>query len=294
MIGNCSREGLDIPVNGTHRNNPRRAHSNWVIGGMIWPVILLFALAAMATMACGSDATPTAEPVATPVEGQSDADGPATADTDDDTDAGKAHDNGDSDASSSSSGEDSSEGHDNGDSGVSSSSGADSAGGYNGDSGGGDSSDTDTVSRENPGFVEVPFDYSRNLALLDAEPLDLVTWTVGPSISPGELVAEGTLKDGAILFNPMVDGEGSGFSVFYKGHDESMVELLPDLGPLSIWDTDLTVAETEMETEGANFRIRAYSPLFMDVGGSDLEIRVIGYDQAGNDAVLGVQDIGVE
>ena len=73
-----------------------------------------------------------------------------------------------------------------------------------------------------------------------------------------------------------------------------MVELLPDLGPMFVWDTFLTVAPTEMEIEGASFKIRAYSPLFMDVGPGDLELRVYGYDQSGADALLAVQDIEVE
>ena len=276
----------------------------------IWLIALLLCSLALVALACGDDATQTPAPVAiaTPVEAMTDADsGQSSASSSEDqsdgdagssheggdSDAGKKHDNGDSDASRSSD-EDPSEGHDNGDSDSSGSSDRDPPGHHDGGDGDTDSDDSDTVSRENPGFVEVPFDYSRNIALLDAEPLDLVTWTVGPYILPGVLVASGTLKQGAILFNPMVDGEGSGFSVFYKGHEESLVELLPDLGPLSIWDTDLTVAQTEMETEGPNFKITAYSPLFMDVGGSDLELRVIGYDGSGNDAVLGVGDIGEE
>ena len=276
----------------------------------IWLIALLLCSLALVALACGDDPTPTPAPVAiaTPVEALTDAGGQSSASASDedqadgdagssheggDSDAGKKHDNGDSDASRSSD-EDPSEGHDNGDSDSSGSSDRDPPGHHDGGDGDSDSDDSDTVSRENPGFVEVPFDYSRNIALLDAEPLDLVTWTVGPYILPGVLVASGTLKQGAILFNPMVDGEGSGFSVFYKGHEESLVELLPDLGPLSIWDTDLTVAQTEMETEGPNFKITAYSPLFMDVGGSDLELRVIGYDGSGNDAVLGVRDIGEE
>ena len=242
----------------------------------VWLLALMLCSLAIASTACGSDTAPTpaALAIATPVEAVTDVDsGQSSASSSDedqsDGDAGASHENGDGDGGDL----DASGKHDNGDS---------------------DSGDTATVSRENPGFVEVPFDYSHNIALLGTQPLDLVTWTVGPSISSGELVAEGTLKDGAILFNPMVDGEGSGFSVFYKGHSESLVELLPDLGSLSMWDTTLTVAETKMETEGPNFKIRAYSPLFMDVGGSDLELRVIGYDGSGNDAVLSVHDIGVE
>ena len=136
----------------------------------------------------------------------------------------------------------------------------------------------------------MPFDGSRNVALAAADPLQVVRWTVKPSISAGELVAEGELEQGAALFFPQ-DGDGSAFSVFYKGHEESMVELLPDLGPMRIWDTFLTVAPTEMEIEGSKFRVRAYSPLFMDVGPTDLEMRVYGYDESGADALLAVEDI---
>lgn len=136
------------------------------------------------------------------------------------------------------------------------------------------------------------FDNSRNVALLDAPSLDAVEWTVEPNISsPGELVAEGMLEPGLVLFNPM-DGEGSAFSVFFKGHTESMVELLPDLGPMMIWDTFQTVAPTDMEIEGGHFTIRAYSPLFMDVGPDDLELRVFGIDEAGADVLIAVHDIG--
>lgn len=156
-----------------------------------------------------------------------------------------------------------------------------------GDSGG-------TASNQNPNGEGMPFDNSRNVALFGAEPLDIVRWTAGPTAGGGELVAEGVLTQDAVIFNPTVDGEGSGFSVFYKGHEESMVELLPALGPMSVWDTFQTVAETEMEIEGLNFSIRAYSPLFMDVGPGDLELRVYGYDQSGADALLAVMDIKVE
>ena len=154
------------------------------------------------------------------------------------------------------------------------------------------SGDDDAVSYENPGGEAMPFDEAQNAALAGAEPLQVVEWTVGPYIGAGELVAEGKMVPGVILFNPM-DGEGSAFSVFYKGHEESLVELLPDMGPMWVWDTDLTVAPTEWEIEGSKFYLRAYSPLFMDVGPSDLEIRVYGYDDSGNAALLAVEDIGL-
>lgn len=70
-----------------------------------------------------------------------------------------------------------------------------------------------------------------------------------------------------------------------------MVELLPDLGAAHVWDTDATVAPSEFEQAGNEFTIRAYSALFMDVGPSDLLLRVLGYDGAGNAALLPVQTV---
>ena len=222
-------------------------------------------------------ATDTPEPQ-TGTEGDSDADGNEDRDGDGNGDSDSAS-SGQSSASSSDS--DTGKAHSNGDS---------DSGGH-GDS---DSGSDSTVTNVNPGGEGMLFDNSRNVALFGAEPLNAVQWTVGPVITPGELVAEGVLEQGAILFNPMVDGEGAGFSVFYKGHEEAMVELLPDLEPMFVWDTFQTVAPTEMEIEGASFKIRAYSPLFMDAGPGDLELRVYGYDQSGADALLAVQDIEVE
>ena len=169
-------------------------------------------------------------------------------------------------------------------------SGSDEGGGHDDDGG---SDDDGVVSRENPGFTGTGFDGSRNEALFDAQPLDAVTWTVEPTASAGALEAKGVLKDGATLFNPMVDGEGAGFIVYFKGMREPLVLLLPDLGPTRIWETDETVAPTEHEIEGASFEIRAYSPLFMDVGPSDLELRLFGYDGEGADALLAVRPVTV-
>ena len=120
-----------------------------------------------------------------------------------------------------------------------------------------------------PGLMGTAFDSSRNDALFGAEPLDVVTWSVEPTISPGALEAAGTLSGGAMLFDPTVDGEGASFAVYYKDHNEPMVLLLPNLGPMYIWDTNHTVAEMDYEFEGSSFTIRAYSPLFMDVGPDD-------------------------
>ncbi len=92
-----------------------------------------------------------------------------------------------------------------------------------------DADDDQVVSRENPGLTGTSFDDQRSPALIDATPLDAVRWTVAPAISDGALVAEGVLQGDATLFTPML-GEGSAFSVYYKGSREPLVELLPDLG----------------------------------------------------------------
>ena len=147
------------------------------------------------------------------------------------------------------------------------------------------------VSFANPGAVGVDFNGTANATMKDAQPIDVITWTVEPTLSPGELVAAGVVKHGARLFSPR-NGEGSAFSVYYKGHDESLVELLPDIGPLHVWNTTFTVAPTEWELEGETFKFRAYSPLFMDADPSALELRVYGYDGAGQAALLAVQRIG--
>ena len=157
-----------------------------------------------------------------------------------------------------------------------------------------DGSDDDTVSHENPGFSSTSFDSSRNDTLIDTQPLDAVTWTVGPSISAGSLEAKGVLKDGATLFNPIVEGDGASFIVYFKGVRDPLLLLLPDLGPRQIWETDHTVAPMEQEFNGVSFEFVAYSPLFMDVGPSDLELRVFGYDAGGADALLAVQPIIVQ
>ena len=158
--------------------------------------------------------------------------------------------------------------------------------------GGGGSSDNDAVSYANPGATEVPLNQGR-----DADPgsasLDAVEWTTGPVIQAGALVAAGTLTQDARLYEPMND-EPSAFSVYYGDNAEVLAELLPDLGPMRVWDTDATVAPSEFELEVNKFTIRAYSPLFMDVGPSDLLLRVWGYDGAGNPALLSVQSVAIE
>ena len=150
------------------------------------------------------------------------------------------------------------------------------------------------VSYANPNGQGVNFQDVRSPALENAASVDAVTWTVEPVIKAGALDAAGALAPNARLSEPM-NGEGSAFSVYYDGHDEAMVELLPDLGPMQIWDTDATVAPTEFELASGAFTIRAYSPLFMDVGTpSELELRVWGYDRAGQEVLLSVRRINAE
>ncbi len=156
------------------------------------------------------------------------------------------------------------------------------------------SDDADAVvSNENRISEERAHDDAQNVALKDAEPLGVVTWTEEPAIGGGELKAAGELQDGAALFMPQ-DGDGYAFSVRYKTHEDPMVILLPDLGPTAIWQSFHTIADMEIEVAGAAFSFRAYSPLFMDVGGGDLELRVYGYDKDGNPALLAVQPLGGE
>ena len=248
-------------------------------------LVALTCLTALLAMACGDEADSASEAAtvetsaATQVEADGDGEQSSSASSDDGSGYGSSSSSDGDEAQSSSSSED------DGVQGLSSSSD------YDDGNGGADADDA--VSYENPGAEGMPFDAAQNAALAGAEPLQVVQWTTGPYIGAGELVAEGEMAPGVILFNPM-DGEGSAFSVFYKGHEESMVELLPDMGPMRVWDTDLTVAPTEWEIEGSKFSLRAYSPLFMDVGPSDVEIRVYGYDDSGGAALLAVEDIGLK
>ena len=92
-----------------------------------------------------------------------------------------------------------------------------------------------------------------------------------------------------MLFDPM--SGGAPFSVRVAGDDEPLVVLLPDLGPTQTWNTDLTVAEMEYELSETSFSFTAYSPLFMDVSGGDLEFRVFGWDVNGSIALLAVTTI---
>ena len=262
-----------------------REHFHRPAGFAGFRLAALGCLIALLAMACGDDAetAPEAATVetsaATQVEPDDGGGQSSSASSDDGSDQSSSSSSDSDEAQSSSSSED--------DGGQSSSSSSD----YDGASG--SSGDDDAVSYENPGAEGVHFDAAQNLALAGAEPLQVVEWTTGPYVGMGELVAAGEMPPGVFLFDPM-NGEGSAFSVFYKGHEEAMVELLPDLGPMQVWDTYLTVAPTEWEIEGSKFSLRAYSPLFMDVGPSDLEIRVYGYDESGAAALLAVEDIGLQ
>ena len=282
-------------------------------------VVLLLTCLAAAAWGCGGNPDPTPTPAGdqgaaqvspasggeTTPQGSSDTDSegsrPSSSDDTDSSDdsngdSGEHHSGDDDDSGKNVEQKSDDKDDDSGYSGQSSSSSDDddSDSDSDGDSNGHDSdgdSDDDTVSRENPGFMGTRFDSSQNDALFDAQPLDAVTWTAEPVISAGALEAAGVLDAGIMLFNPMIDGEGAGFIVYYKGASEPLVLLLPDLGPIHIWETDLTVAPMEHEVEGASFSIRAYSPLFMDTGPGDLELRVFGYDANGDDSLLAIQPI---
>lgn len=165
--------------------------------------------------------------------------------------------------------------------------------GYVSDDGG--DQDDQVVSNQNPGGDPVKLK-ERGEALENASSIDVVRWTAGPFIREGEaeFVAKGVLEQDARLFDPL-SGEGSAFSVYYDGHEEALVELVPEPGPASYWDTNATIAPTEIERDGNAFSIRAYSPLFMDAGdGSQLHLRVWGYDGDGQEALLSAQGIGPE
>ena len=149
--------------------------------------------------------------------------------------------------------------------------------------------DTVAATNQNPSGAGPELDYSRNTMLRFAAPRNAVTWTTAPHIADGALSGAGELPQGVTLFDPM--SGGAPFSVRVAGHDEPMVVLLPDLGPMQTWNTSLTVAEMELELSGTSFSFTAYSPLFMDVSGADLEFRVYGFDVNGSIALLAVAEI---
>ena len=143
---------------------------------------------------------------------------------------------------------------------------------------------------QNPSGAGPELDYSQNAALRNATPLDAVDWTTPPTVGMGELSGAGQIAQDTDLFEPMI-GDGAAFAVYYPDHDEPLVVLLPDLGPMELWNTNHTVADMEWEREATSFTFRAYSPLFMDAGG-ELELHVFGYDANDNAALLSVTKIG--
>ena len=148
------------------------------------------------------------------------------------------------------------------------------------------------VSNENQVTGSDSFDWSANEALKDAEPLNVVEWTQPPSLSLGAIDASGIVKDGTRLSDPIA-GEGATFAIYHVNYDdEPMIVILPNIGPMSIWETDLTVADMDYEFEAHNFTFRAYSPLFFDATPSDMQLRVYGFDSDGNHALLAVSNIG--
>ena len=143
---------------------------------------------------------------------------------------------------------------------------------------------------QNPSGAGPELDYSQNAALRNSTPLDAVDWTTPPTVGMGELSGAGQIAQGTDLFEPMI-GDGAAFAVYYPDHDEPLAVLLPDLGPMELWNTNHTVADMEWEREATSFTFRAYSPLFMDAGG-ELELHVFGYDANDNAALLSVTKIG--
>ena len=158
----------------------------------------------------------------------------------------------------------------------------------------GGSEDDSVVSNENQVSGGYAFDWSENQALVDADPLNVVTWESGPTLGLGELYGEATINEDALLFSPML-GEGAALAVYHVNYDsEPMIVLLPSLGPTMIWETDLTVAEMDYEIDGQTLTFRAYSPLFFDGNASDIKLRVYGYDTNNTPALLAISDIHPE
>ena len=159
---------------------------------------------------------------------------------------------------------------------------------------GGESTTADAdaaVSFQNPGGEPRALDSSTNDALAGASPLGAVAWASGPTVSGGALEAKGALLEGATLFAPEIGEGGYAFAVHYRGQEEPLVVVLPDLGAMVVWESAHTIAEMEYEFEGAAISFRAYSPLFMDVGAGGLELRTYGYDANNRPALLDVRGI---
>ena len=141
------------------------------------------------------------------------------------------------------------------------------------------------VAFENPN--ETPEPMQEVPAVAADQPADpaAINWTERPHASDQWAIAgAGTLPEGMRLYNPFED-ELPPFAVYYRGHTEPMVVLLPDD---RVWDTDDTVAPMSFEFEGQRFQFEAYSPLLGDVG--DLDLHLLGY-RDGEHAVLAVVPI---
>ena len=145
---------------------------------------------------------------------------------------------------------------------------------------------------QNPGQTPVPLPDHCECGVYDAG-ANAIGWTVQPVIKDGVFTAQGTVAAGMRLSDPMA-GEPPAFMVHYGDNTEVLLVLLPDLAPSYIWDTDHTVAPTDIEQTGNDFELRAYSPLFMDVGDGDYRLVVWGYDTGGKRVMLSVLWVGVE
>ena len=149
-----------------------------------------------------------------------------------------------------------------------------------------------TVVFYNPGQTPVPLPTACNCAPHD-NGANAVGWSAEPVIAGGALTMQGTVAVGMRLSQP-TDGEPPAFLVHFGDNAEVLVALLPDLAPTYIWDTDHTVAPSDITQTGNSFTVRAYSPLFMDVGTGDYRLAVWGYDAAGKRIMLSSLPVGVE
>ena len=150
---------------------------------------------------------------------------------------------------------------------------------------GGDASPDSVVVFENPGGTPV----QANVPTVNPEaatPQGFIVWTTEPSFSDWTLTAAGVLQEGASLVDTQEE-RAPAFLVYYKGHTDPMVVLLPDLPLGQTWDTDHTIAPTNFEQAGQNFSFEASSPLFGDTSGA-LELHAVGYDSDGKKVVLSV------
>ena len=148
------------------------------------------------------------------------------------------------------------------------------------------------VTFQNPGQTPVPLPDPCECAAYD-DSADAIGWTVRPVIEDGVMIATGTVAQGLRLSDPMA-GEPPAFMVHFGDNTEVLLVLLPDLAPTYIWDTDHTVAPTDFEQQDGQFTLRAYSPLFMDVGAGDYRLVVWGYDADDQRVVLSALRVGAE